>query len=576
MEEKIKTGTFVRFFYTKKGGEVMKKYLFLLMVVFCLFFSVVSSKAFASDPMQDTVNERVIVGFHDEIDLNVFNKMSYELHHIFDEITAVSVTVPRFAISYLNENSKVAWVESDPVVKTSGQLVDWGHKVTGTKKAQDLGLTGAGVRIAIIDTGVSKQHPDLTIAGGKSFVEGSASYHDNNGHGTHVAGIIAAQNNGIGSVGVAPGAEIYAIKSLDEEGDGNQADVIAGIEWAIENNIDIINLSITSPFATNGLRSIIEKANDKGILVIAASGNDETGNGQIGNDIMYPARYPTVIGVGAINKEKVKPSFSYMGPSLEYAAPGERVYSTYVGGNGTDNGYAYMSGTSMATPYVAGVLALYKEAFPSLSIQTLKKITSRSALDLGTQGRDPVYGYGLIQSPSMLFWDLKDNVWYSSYIKNMIEKDLVSGYVDGTFRPNGNITREEVVTMIGRALKLDGTKREAAFTDVKPEYFGSGYIASATEKGYISGYPGNTFKPKSSITRGDVAVIIQKAFGFPLSTNQVFTDVKSNKYYFEEVNALNENKIISGYPDNSFLPDQNISRAEFSIILAKALDPSLR
>jgi hypothetical protein len=554
----------------------MRKYLFLLIVSFCLFFSVAPSKSFASNPMQDSVNERVIVGFHNEIDLSVFNKASYELHHIFDEIAAVSVTIPHLVISDLNENSKVAWVERDPAVKTSGQLVNWGYNATGTEKAEELGLTGAGVKVAVIDTGISKHHPDLKVAGGKSFVEGSSSYHDNNGHGTHVAGIIAAQNNDIGSIGVAPGVEMFAIKSLDEEGNGNQTDVIAGIEWAIENDIDIINLSITSPLSTIALKSVLEKANDRGILVIAASGNDTTGSGQIGNDIMYPARYPTVIGVGATNKENGKPIFSYVGSSLEYVAPGERIYSTYVSENGTSNGYAYMSGTSMATPYVTGVLALYKEVFPTLSNQTLKNIVAGHVVDLGTQGRDSTYGYGLIQSPNMLFWDLKDNVWYSSYIKNMIEKDLVSGYTDGTFRPNGNITREEVVTMIGRALKLDGTKRKTTFMDVKPESFGSGYIASATEEHYISGYPDNTFKPKASITRGDVAVIIQKAFDFPLSANQTFTDVKSNKYYFEEINALKENKIIDGYPDNNFLPNQNISRAEFSIVLAKALDPSLR
>ncbi|KMY51918.1 S8 family peptidase [Peribacillus loiseleuriae] len=552
----------------------MKKVLFILS--FCILL-IVPLQVAAADEAEPLMNQRVIVGFHHEIDLSILEGIPFEMHHQYDEIKAISITIPYSSLVLLKENPKVAWVERDQIVKTNGQVVDWGHEPVGVAQSRKAYFTGEGVKVAVIDTGISMNHPDLAIAGGVTFVENTTSYNDDNGHGTHVAGIIGAKDNDIGVVGVAPDAELYAIKVLAKDGEGNQTDVIAGIEWAIQHDIDIINLSITSPIDSITLRKVLERADEQGIIVTAASGNEENGIRQpIGSDIMFPARYPTVIAVGSINKQLHKSAFSYFGPSLDYTAPGEDIYSTYIIEGEQKTGYTSMSGTSMATPYVTGTIALYKQAYPTLTMHQLKKAMQQKAIDLGEKGKDPYYGYGLIQSPTTLFLDVKNDVWYSSYMQYLLEAGFISGYLDGTFKPNGYITREEAVTMIGRALHLDGEERRTDFTDVKPDSFGSGYIAAASEQGFINGYPNQTFEPKSLINRGDVALVIQQAFHIPQATKQIFQDVKREKYYFEAVNALSGSKIIGGYPDGNFSPEQKITRAEFSIVLAKALNESFR
>lgn len=561
-------------FLKTKESECMKKILFILSICFILAAPLHIA---ATDEKEPLMNQRVIVGFHNEIDLSILNGIPFEIHHQYDQIKAISITIPYSSLLLLKENPKVAWVERDQIVKTNGQVVDWGHEPVGVAQSRKVQFTGKDVKVAVIDTGVNMKHPDLAIAGGATFVENTTTYNDDNGHGTHVAGIIGAKDNDKGVVGVAPDADLYAIKVLASDGEGKQTDVIAGIEWAIEHDIDIINLSITSSIDSITLRKVLEQADEHGVIVTAASGNAEKGIRQsVGSDIMFPARYPSVIGVGSINKQLHKSAFSYFGPSLDYAAPGEDIYSTYIIEGAQKNGYASMSGTSMATPYVTGTIALYMQAYPTLTMQQLKKAMQQKAIDLGDKGKDPYYGYGLIQSPSTLFLDVKNDVWYSAYMEYLLGKGFISGYLDGTFKPNGYITREEAVTMIGRALHLDGEERITDFTDVKPDSFGSGYIAAASEQGFISGYPNQTFEPKSLINRGDVALVIQQAFHVPSSNKQMFQDVKREKYYFEAVNALSGSKIIGGYPDGNFSPEQKITRAEFSIVLAKALNESFR
>ena len=285
-------------------------------------------------------------------------------------------------------HSSVRLIEDDPVVKTNGQTASWGYDAINIQESKNLGYTGKGVKIGIIDTGIKVDHPDLHIAGGKSFVDGSTSYNDDKGHGTHVAGIIAALDNGIGAVGVAPDAQIYAIKALDSSGYGNQSDIIKGIDWAIEQQMDIINLSVTSSTATYLLEEAVRKAYDQGILIVAASGNAQY-SFAAGQGVLYPARFSTVLAVGSVgtvDSQLQRSSFSYFGPELDFVAPGEDIYSTYIGVN--SNQYALETGTSMAAPFVSGVAALYLEAYPLLTIDGIQARMESSAYDLGDAGRD--------------------------------------------------------------------------------------------------------------------------------------------------------------------------------------------
>jgi uncharacterized repeat protein (TIGR02543 family) len=190
-------------------------------------------------------------------------------------------------------------------------------------------------------------------------------------------------------VGIAPGASIYAVKVLDYNGDGYTSDIIEGIQWAISHDMDIINLSLGSFTSNTTLEAVVNQAYSQGILVVAAAGNDGPGVG-----IAYPARYASVIAVGATDINNNIAEFSCTGSDLEVAAPGVSIYSTYFTGS-----YITLSGTSMACPYVCGDLALLKQANPTYTNVQLRELLDKTTVDLGATGRDSQFGYGLIQAP---------------------------------------------------------------------------------------------------------------------------------------------------------------------------------
>lgn len=279
-------------------------------------------------------------------------------------------------------------IYKDTMVQAVGQVQNWGTKTINSDKALKLGYTGKGVKIAVLDTGVDVNHGDLKITGGQSFIDGQSSYQDDNGHGTHVVGIIAAQDNNTGTVGVAPGAQVYALKVLNSGGSGYLSDVIEAIDWSIANNIDIINMSLGTMEDNPLFKEAVDRAYSNGIVVVAAAGND--GNGK---EVNYPARYSSVVAVGSIDINKKLSGFSNTGNEVEVVAPGSGILSTIPGG------YAEFSGTSMATPFVVGNLALYKET-TGLSGQSLRDKLIATTEDLGSKGKDTSFGYGLIQAPN--------------------------------------------------------------------------------------------------------------------------------------------------------------------------------
>ncbi|MEC2055752.1 S8 family serine peptidase [Peribacillus psychrosaccharolyticus] len=278
-------------------------------------------------------------------------------------------------------------VYEDKIIQIAGQQVGWGVTTIKAKKAWNLNYNGKGVKIGIIDTGVDTTHKDLRIAGGKSFIEGITSYRDNNGHGTHVAGIIGALDNKFGMIGVAPKSELYALKALNKDGTGYVSDVIDAINWCIDNKMDIINLSMGINEDIFYLKEAVDRAAAAGIVVVAAAGNE----GKI--NVSYPARYPSVIGTGALKTSTSLATFSNRGSGITVTAPGYKIYSTLPGGFGT------YSGTSMAAPFVTGTLALYKQA-TGLSGKKLAAKLTASSIDLGTKGKDSTFGYGRIQAPT--------------------------------------------------------------------------------------------------------------------------------------------------------------------------------
>ncbi|MFA5140579.1 MAG: S8 family peptidase [Elusimicrobiota bacterium] len=225
-------------------------------------------------------------------------------------------------------------------------FVPWGVKRVGAPQAWDR-ATGAGVRVAIIDTGIDCSHPYLACAGGANILDPGASPADDHGHGTHVAGTIGARPvDGKGIVGVAPAASLYAVKVLDAEGGGSIATIIEGIAWVAENGMNVANMSLGGP-GSDAMVKAVKKAVSAGVAIVAATGNDPEAS------VSAPASYSEVIAVSASTSQDGLADFATTGPEVDFIAPGKDVESTWPGGKA-----ARLSGTSMASPHVAGLAAL--------------------------------------------------------------------------------------------------------------------------------------------------------------------------------------------------------------------------
>ncbi|MBT2689205.1 N-acetylmuramoyl-L-alanine amidase [Bacillus sp. ISL-47] len=165
---------------------------------------------------------------------------------------------------------------------------------------------------------------------------------------------------------------------------------------------------------------------------------------------------------------------------------------------------------------------------------------------------------------------------YSSEINYLVDRNIVTGYPNQTFRPELDVTREEAATMIGRALKLDGTKRSTSFPDVKADSYASGYIQSAVEANILTGYEDDTFKPKEKITRGEMAYLLKRAFNLSATSNVFFSDVAKSGAQYNAINAVVTAGIANGYPTGSYKPLNPINRMEFSLLVARAVNPTFR
>jgi minor extracellular protease Epr len=363
------------------------KFLFLSAVLsMALLFSVHNAYAF------DGLRVQKLVLFDREIDMELLHSTGSEVLEQYDNLPAAKLEIPLDKLDQFSTAKTVISIEEEQKAKAVGQLVGWGTTAVQAPKAWQANYTGKAVKVAILDSGISP-HPDLKISGGKSFVSYTNSFADDNGHGTHVAGIVSALNNGIGTIGVAPDANLYAIKVLDSNGNGYLSDIISGINWAISNKMDIINLSLGSLDHSPLLQYIVDKAYNSGILIVAAGGNGGNEQGT-GDQVAYPAKYSSVIAVAAVDQQKKRGYFSATGSAIEFSAPGVSIYSTYL-----NNGFANLDGTSMAAGFVTGNLALLKEMYPTMTNRELRAQLKINAIDLGSTGRDSLFGFGLVQSP---------------------------------------------------------------------------------------------------------------------------------------------------------------------------------
>jgi subtilisin family serine protease len=289
----------------------------------------------------------------------------------------------------LSKNPKVGLFATSPFAPSDDPRSNeqWGLRAVGAATAWPISR-GAGVTVAVLDTGVAP-HEDLPpLLPGKSFT-GAGS--DPNGHGTHVAGIIAAiANNQKGVAGLAPGVSILPVQVLDADGFGDHANIANGIIWATDNGADVINLSLGGEESSDALRAAVEYAHSRGVVLVAAAGNSGSGS----NAPMYPAAYPEVIAVAASAPDGSGAMFSNSGFYVDISAPGFAILSTIP------SGYTYYSGTSQASPFVAAAAALLlSTGAPASDVQ--QRLVS-SARDIAPNGRDDATGAGFLDAARSL------------------------------------------------------------------------------------------------------------------------------------------------------------------------------
>lgn len=347
------------------------------------------------------------------------------INYTYSITPAIAASVPEAAIKGLLNNPHVTAVEMDgPVYATDELDNSWGVKRIGAGTVHANGNTGAGVKIGIIDSGVNYLHPDLKdnfdpTNRGYDFVQSDNDPMDVYGHGTHVAGTACAESNGFGVVGVAPNCALYSLRVLNNDGVGSWSATIAALNWAVTHGMQVVNLSLgNSKNPGTAVETAFDNAEAAGIAIVAAAGNSGNVAGK-GDKIIYPAKYASVIAVGATDSTNKRASFSSTGSTLELMAPGVSVLSTwndstsYLDPQPTclldsfGNAVCYYkqgSGTSMASPHVAGVAALIiakgvtdLNGIKGISDEVRAKLDS-TATDLGTAGKDTQYGYGLVNA----------------------------------------------------------------------------------------------------------------------------------------------------------------------------------
>ncbi|WP_257347025.1 S8 family peptidase [Pseudalkalibacillus decolorationis] len=297
-------------------------------------------------------------------------------------------------VDYFNSKKSVVYAEPNYIYiqnQINDQLYQqyqWNLPAIQTNEGWNLTRGNENVVIAVIDTGVDMQHPDLVnrLTDGYNVLTDSPLPNDDNGHGTHVAGIIASEtNNGLGIAGLTWYNQIMPIKAMNGEGYGTSFNVSKGIRWATDHGADIINMSLGNYKASKAMEEAINYANENDVILVAASGNENT------NQTSYPAGFDGVLGVAAVNPSMKRAPFSNYGKYVDVSAPGVDIASTYLDGQ-----YAALSGTSMATPHVAALAGLIRSLYPDLTNNEVITIIKDTTEDVGQEGNDIYTGSGVI------------------------------------------------------------------------------------------------------------------------------------------------------------------------------------
>ena len=426
------------------------KNLAIFWLALFLALPVGASTSFAATTPQNDKDIKVFIHFTEtpgKSEWGLVRAFGGTVTHSYSIIPVVAAVIPESAIEGLLHNPGVTAIEEDHEVEAAGITYDteysnaWGVERIESGVAHEQNYKGQGVKIGIIDSGINYTHPDLApnYKGGYDFYYYDIDPMDVYGHGTHVAGTACATDNDngaanpkLGVVGVAPECDLYSLRVLNEDGVGYESDIVSAIEWSLGREVtllpwgdtlgtttqgtrmDVVNLSLGSSQAySQASEQAFAEAESEGLTIVAAAGNSGNPGGK-GTNTIYPANYDSVIAVGATKQDDSRTFFSSTGPNVELVAPGESVYSTWNDNtsyldpqpvcNGSANEcYKYGSGTSMASPHVAGVAALligsglvHDDNNNGMISDEVRSLMQSTAIDLGASGRDDKYGFGLV------------------------------------------------------------------------------------------------------------------------------------------------------------------------------------
>lgn len=288
-----------------------------------------------------------------------------------------------FKVRYISENQKLMAIEGTSTIQAVHPNQQWHYDMINAPEAWTVTNGSSAVKIAVLDTGIDHNHPSLAnfvnTSLGRSFAGGTTM--DVQGHGTHVAGTIASYGN---VSGVMQSATLIPVKVLGDNGSGSLYGITQGILYAADIDADVINMSLGGGGYDQSMDEAVQTAVAEGTIVVAATGNDGA------SSISYPAAYSSVIAVGSVTSSGTRSSFSNYGSGLEVMAPGSSIYSTYP-----NSQYATLSGTSMATPHVAGVAGLIRAANPNITVAQARQILRDTAQYAGSS---TYYGYGIVDA----------------------------------------------------------------------------------------------------------------------------------------------------------------------------------
>jgi subtilisin len=358
-----------------------------------------------------------------------------KLRHSYSIVPAVSAYLPYRSVLALERQSQVIRIEPVlevfPTMHEDEEFDDyqWGVVHIGAHEAHESGYTGEGIDIAVLDTGIDIDHPYLEIESGVNCMQPGCpeGQEDGHGHGTHVAGTLAATFDSP-VTGVAPEATLHAVKVLrDHDTGGFTDDILAGLQWAADNEIRITNNSYGFDTKPEGptIHEAFTATWEAGILHITSAGNTGQSNGD-GDFVMLPARYEEVVAVAATEEDNSRRSSSSTGPCLELAAPGSAIESTTPG---EETGTS--SGTSMAAPHVSGVAALVWAENEELENHEVREILIESAMELGDADH---FGYGLVQALDAVEFVTGDGI---ENLESTTRKDVIINFVSPDCDPVG-------------------------------------------------------------------------------------------------------------------------------------------